>query len=58
MKQFMIDSMTDTTILEELSGTDQAKASLILENSRLKKELENATEQVKRVIALFENNSK
>ena len=58
MKQFMIDSMTDTTILDELSGTDQAKTNLVLENSRLKKELENAMDQVKRVIALFENNSK
>ncbi len=55
MKQYILDSQIDPTITEELKGTDKEKENLLMENTRLKKELENAMEQVKRVIAMFEH---
>ena len=53
VETYIRESVTDPTIMRSLNGTDSVKNSLVAENARLKKELNNAMDQVKKVIALL-----
>ncbi len=53
MEQYIRDSIVDPTIMQNLNGTDEIKNNLVKENARLKKELGEAMDQVKRVINML-----
>lgn len=53
LEKYLEDSCTDPTIMQNLNGTDSIKNGLLQENAHLKKELENAMDQVKKVISML-----
>jgi hypothetical protein len=54
-EKYISESISDPTIMQALNGNDSVKNELYMENTRLKKELDNALSQVKKVIAMFSN---
>ncbi len=53
LERFLNDAISDPTIMENLNGTDEIKNALVAENARLKKELNTAIEQMKKMISIF-----
>lgn len=57
LEQYVRESIKDPTMIKITQGTDEVKQALSEENARLKRELSEAMENVKRVIAMFEHQS-